>query len=104
MAPEIYVDDGFNFKVHVYDTGILMFVVPTGLEPFPICRNQMVLGRRVLKGDRLTNSVSARYARLIQQRSEDVTKLARGFRMTLRDSVSNAPTPAAVSSKESAPR
>jgi hypothetical protein len=106
MASEIYVDDGFDFKVDVYATGILMFVVLTRLEPFPICRNQMVLGRRVLKGDRpkIPDSVGARYARLIQQCSEIVTNLARGFRRTLGESGSDAPTPAAVSSKESASR
>jgi serine/threonine protein kinase len=110
MAPEIYVDDGVDFKVD--GDGILMFVVLTRLEPSPICRNQAVLGRRVLKGDRLTSSVGARYVRLARgfRRTgypialRDTAKLARGFRRTLRDSVSNAPTPAAVSSKESAPR
>jgi serine/threonine protein kinase len=69
MAPAVYLDDRYDFKVDVYAFAVLMFVVLTGLEPFSDCRNQMVLARRVMNGDRPTipGSLGAGYAQLIQE-------------------------------------
>jgi TPR repeat protein len=69
MAPEIYSGEPFGFKVDVYAFGILMYMIVTGLQPFPPVRNIAQFGVRVAEGFRPTipDSVSPAYAALIQQ-------------------------------------
>jgi hypothetical protein len=51
MAPEIYLSEGFDFKVGVDLFAMVMFFVLTGLEPFSDYRNQFVRARRVANGE-----------------------------------------------------
>jgi serine/threonine protein kinase len=55
IAPEIYTEErfdfkvdvyAFDFKVDVYAFGILMYMIVTGLEPFHDTKNQMLLARK----------------------------------------------------------
>ena len=68
MAPEIYEDD-YNFKVDVYAFAMIMYVVLSGLEPYKDCKNQMVLARKVLAGERppIPGHVAAPYRELIER-------------------------------------
>jgi TPR repeat protein len=69
MAPEIHLGDDFDFKVDVYAYSMIMFVVLTGLDPFPNIKNQLVLARRVANGDRPTipNYIAKPYADLMRR-------------------------------------
>jgi TPR repeat protein len=69
MAPEIYTDERFDFKVDVYAFGILMYMMVTGLEPFHDAKNQMLLARKVTAGDRppIPRTTPACYADLIKR-------------------------------------
>jgi serine/threonine protein kinase len=52
MAPELFSDGEFNFKVDVYAFGIVLYMIVTGLEPFPEITNPFVLGQKVVAGIR----------------------------------------------------
>jgi TPR repeat protein len=54
MAPELYLDEPYDFKVDVYAFGIMMFMVITGLDPFQDITNQVILARKVMNGERPT--------------------------------------------------
>jgi TPR repeat protein len=69
MAPEIYSDDRYDFKVDVYAFGILMYMIVTGLEPFHDTRNQLLLARKVTAGERppIPPTTPQSYTELIQR-------------------------------------
>jgi serine/threonine protein kinase len=54
MAPELYLGEDYDFKVDVYAFGVMMYMIVTGLEPFDDTRNQLVLARNVVGGQRPT--------------------------------------------------
>ena len=52
MAPEIYQESAYDFKVDVYAFGMLVYCVLTGLTPFQDCPTPYVVGTKVTKGYR----------------------------------------------------
>jgi hypothetical protein len=69
MAPEIFIEPEFNFKVDVYAFGILMYMVVTGLEPFPNLKTQFAIAQKVMAGDRppIPDSISPAFRSLITE-------------------------------------
>jgi O-acetyl-ADP-ribose deacetylase (regulator of RNase III) len=51
MAPEIFAEAAFDFKVDVYAFAVVMYVVLTGLDPFP-GTTMFALSQKVIGGDR----------------------------------------------------
>jgi serine/threonine protein kinase len=69
MAPELYLEEGYDFKVDVYAFGVIMFMIVTGLEASKNITNQVILARKVLNGERptITDSLGASLQDLISR-------------------------------------
>ncbi|OHS97389.1 hypothetical protein TRFO_36394 [Tritrichomonas foetus] len=52
MAPEIFMNDPYDFKVDVYAFGMIVYEILTSLEPFPDINNPMELGMKICNGER----------------------------------------------------
>ena len=52
MAPEIYEEKPYDFKVDVYAFGMLVYCTLTGLTPFKDCPTPYVVGTKVMQGQR----------------------------------------------------
>jgi TPR repeat protein len=69
MAPELFLGTNYGFKVDVYAFSILMYIIATGLDPFPGVTGDHALGSLVTKGGRpaIPGSIPAGLRALISE-------------------------------------
>jgi serine/threonine protein kinase/O-acetyl-ADP-ribose deacetylase (regulator of RNase III) len=69
MAPEIFDGKDFDFKAEVYAFGVVMYMVVTGLEPFPDAKTPWAIPSKVTAGERpkIPESTPSPFAELIRE-------------------------------------
>lgn len=70
MAPEIYDSDDYDgFKVDSFAFGMMLFVLLSGLEPYPNTPNQFILAKKIKDGERppIPDTVMPHFHTLIER-------------------------------------